>query len=135
MIARRRAGHGVAAKPVRSSRMISTLNSITPRLLIALLAGGIAFASVDASFAQAPARHPAAQSGDAARDGAPKEQSKEARRLPADVSTDHTLELPDRTLRFKATAGSIPIRDAEGKLQAEIAYIAYERPDSGTRAV
>ena len=39
------------------------------------------------------------------------------------------VELPGRTLRFKATAGSIPINNGEGKLQAEIAYIAYVRPD------
>ena len=59
-----------------------------------------------------------------------KEQSSEASRLPADVTTDQTVELPDRTLRFKATAGSIPINNGEGKLQAEIAYIAYVRADA-----
>ena len=47
-------------------------------------------------------------------------------RLPADSVTDHTVELPGRTLHFKATAGSIPLNDAEsGALQAEIAYVAY----------
>jgi carboxypeptidase C (cathepsin A) len=57
--------------------------------------------------------------------------------LPADVTTDQTVELPGRTLRFKATAGSIPINDGEGTLQAEIAYVAYviEDPTTVSRPV
>lgn len=48
------------------------------------------------------------------------------KKLPAAVSTEHVLDLPGRTLRFKATAGAIPLFDADsGKLQAEVAYIAY----------
>ncbi len=48
------------------------------------------------------------------------------KRLPADVSTEHVLDLAGRTLRFKATAGAIPLFDADsGKLQAEVAYIAF----------
>ena len=89
------------------------------RLLAALLASTVAVALAAPSFAE-PARRPS--------DSA-KEQSSEANRLPADVTTDQTVELPGRTLRFKATAGSIPINNGEGKLQAEIAYIAYVRPD------
>src|SRR5260370_37274978 len=47
-------------------------------------------------------------------------------RLPADSVTEHVVELPGRTLRFKATAGSIPLNDAEsGNLQAEVAFVAY----------
>ena len=52
------------------------------------------------------------------------------RRLPPDVATEHTLELPGRTLRFTATAGSLPLVDAGGTVQAELAYVAYIR--SGT---
>src|SRR5262249_44642307 len=47
------------------------------------------------------------------------------RQLPADVTTDQSVELPGRTLHFKATAGSIPLKDGEGALQAEVAYLAY----------
>lgn len=48
------------------------------------------------------------------------------RKLPADVTTDQKIELPGRSLSFKATAGSIPLLDAEsGALQAEIAYTAF----------
>ena len=89
------------------------------RLFAALLAGTLTFALTSPSFAQTARRAP---------DSA-KEQSSEASRLPADATTDHTVELPGRTLRFKAIAGSIPINNTEGKLQAEIAYIAYVRPD------
>ena len=48
-----------------------------------------------------------------------------SQRLPADATTEHTLELPGRSLRFKAVAGALPINDGEGALQAEIAYTAY----------
>ena len=52
-------------------------------------------------------------------------QASPQRQLPADSVTQHTLELPGRTLRFTATAGAIPLRNADGGLQAEIAYITY----------
>lgn len=53
----------------------------------------------------------------------------EGRKLPPDATTEHALTLPDgRTLSFKATAGSLPLVDEAGKLQAEIAYIAYTLP-------
>jgi carboxypeptidase C (cathepsin A) len=90
------------------------------RLAAALLAGALAF-TLAAPLVAEPAHRPSENA---------KEQSAEAKRLPADVTTDQTVELPDRTLRFKATAGSIPINNGEGKLQAEIAYIAYVRPDA-----
>src|SRR5262245_40703369 len=89
------------------------------RLFAALLAGTLAVALAAPLFAEPARRLP---------DSA-KEQPSEASRLPTDSTTDQTVELPGRTLRFKATAGSIPINNTEGKLQAEIAYIAYVRPD------
>jgi carboxypeptidase C (cathepsin A) len=95
------------------------MTTLRSRLFAALLAGTFILTFAAASFAEPAARRP---------DSA-KEQATEAHRLPADVTTEQTLELPDRTLRFKATAGSIPINNGEGKLQAEIAFIAYVRPD------
>src|SRR5438309_6518227 len=89
------------------------------RLLAGLIVGTLAFSLAAPSFAE-PARRPSESA---------KEQSAEANRLPADVTSDQIVELPDRTLRFKATAGSIPINNGEGKLQAEIAYVAYVRGD------
>jgi carboxypeptidase C (cathepsin A) len=48
-----------------------------------------------------------------------------ARRLPPDAVTGHVLDLPGRTLRFTATAGSLPLVDGQGNVQAEIGYVAY----------
>lgn len=45
--------------------------------------------------------------------------------LPQPTVTRHELVLPGRTLRYTATAGSLPVRDQAGRTLAEIAYIAY----------
>ena len=46
--------------------------------------------------------------------------------LPAEVTTDHVLALPGRTLRFKATAGAVRLGDAgSGAPIADIAFVAY----------
>jgi carboxypeptidase C (cathepsin A) len=100
---------------------------LSRRFAVALLAGAFALTTLDPSFAQ-PRRGGQAQS-----EGPAREPSGEARRLPADVTTDHALDLGGRTLRFKATAGTIPINNLEGKLQAEIAFIAYTMPGTGPR--
>jgi carboxypeptidase C (cathepsin A) len=109
--------------------MITKPDSLSRRLLIALLAGGIAVTCLDPSLAQ-PSRRPAPTQSDTGS----KEQASDAKRLPADVTTDQTVELSGRTLRFKATAGTIPINNGEGKLQAEIAFIAYQSPDAAAGA-
>ena len=60
------------------------------------------------------------------RAAAPVRRTTTPRGFSANSVTDQTVELPGRTLHFKATAGSIPLNDAEsGALQAEIAYVAY----------
>jgi carboxypeptidase C (cathepsin A) len=100
--------------------------SINRRLFVAAAASALALALTAQSFAQSPPRRPAPST-----ESRPAEQSGEVRRLPADATTDHAVELPGRTLRFKATAGTIPLNDAsDGKPLAEIAYIAYARPDT-----
>jgi carboxypeptidase C (cathepsin A) len=96
-------------------------------------AAAMAGASLPSAFAQPAhpgpqqatetgrANAPAAEQG-----GRPRAQNDNAPHLPADSVTDQTAELAGRTLHFKATAGSIPLNDAEsGALQAEIAYVAY----------
>lgn len=45
--------------------------------------------------------------------------------LPADSTTTHTLAAAGRTLEFEAVAGSIPLANAEGRVQAHIAYVSY----------
>jgi carboxypeptidase C (cathepsin A) len=56
------------------------------------------------------------------RDGA----AAEPRRLPADSTTHHSLDLPDRRLQFSATAGAIRIPDDKDAPLADIAFIAYQ---------
>ena len=54
----------------------------------------------------------------------------EAQQLPPESVTRHTLELPGRTLRFLATAGSLTLTDPQGAPQAEIGFTAYVREDA-----
>jgi carboxypeptidase C (cathepsin A) len=46
----------------------------------------------------------------------------EPRRLPADVTTHHAIDLPGRTLHFDATAGAIRLTGAD------LAFVAYQLP-------
>ncbi|GEP11413.1 S10 family peptidase [Methylobacterium gnaphalii] len=58
-------------------------------------------------------------------------EAREGRKLPADSTTEHTLTLPGgRTIAFTATAGSLGLVDESGKLQSEIAFIAYVKKGS-----
>jgi carboxypeptidase C (cathepsin A) len=50
----------------------------------------------------------------------------EQHRLPGDSTTNQTLTLPERTLAFAATAGSIRLFDDKSEPQADIAYTAYQ---------
>lgn len=60
-----------------------------------------------------------------------KAPDREGRRLPPDSTTEHKIDLGEgRSLAFKATAGSLGLVDEDGKLQAEIAFIAYLKPDT-----
>jgi len=45
--------------------------------------------------------------------------------LPADSITHHALDLGGRTLQFDAVAGSIPLTNSDGRIQARVAYISY----------
>ena len=72
----------------------------------------------------------AARPAEAARP--PRAANDNVQRLPPDSTTEHTVELPGRTLVFKATAGSIPLVDAEsGNVQAEVAFVSYVLGDPG----
>jgi carboxypeptidase C (cathepsin A) len=91
-------------------------------LALALAVASLGTAGAPSAWAQrAPrAEQPAEQSAEA-----PRARPSAQRRLPADATTDQAVELPGRTLHFKATAGSLPLNDGEGALQAEVAYVAY----------
>ena len=43
----------------------------------------------------------------------------------APVQTHHTITVNGRTLRYTATAGRMPIKDATGKIDAEMFFVAY----------
>jgi len=84
-------------------------------LALALFAG-IGSANAPSAWAQRaqpaePAAHAesSGDSGASSRAARPRAQ----RQLPADTTTDQSVELGGRTLRFKATAGSIPLNNAE----------------------
>jgi carboxypeptidase C (cathepsin A) len=55
----------------------------------------------------------------------PSGRSDRAHRLPPDAVTRHTVEVPRRTLHFTATPGALPITNGQGRVLAEMAYIAY----------
>ena len=59
------------------------------------------------------------------------------RKLPPDSITQHSLELPGRRLSFTATAGSLPLVNSGGQLQAEIGVTSYtlDGAEPGTRPV
>ena len=51
------------------------------------------------------------------------------------VVTHHSIRVGGRELRYTATAGRMPIKDAEGKIDAEMFYVAYtlDGPEASTR--
>lgn len=55
----------------------------------------------------------------------------------APVVTHHDIRVQGRALRYTATAGRLPIKDAEGKIEAEMFFVAYtlDGADPGTRPV
>jgi carboxypeptidase C (cathepsin A) len=109
-------------------------------LALVLVAADFGGASAPSAWAQqrpqraeqaAPADS-GSDSGTPARAARPRTQ----RQLPADTTTDQSVEFPGRSLRFKATAGSIPLNNAEdGSLLAEVAYVSYVVPGDTARPV
>jgi carboxypeptidase C (cathepsin A) len=71
-----------------------------------------------------------------AQEGQANQERQEARRpsetphLPPESVTRHTIELPGRTLKLIATAGSLTLTDQQGAPQAEIGFTAYLREDA-----
>ena len=50
------------------------------------------------------------------------------------IVTHHEVRVGDRTLKYTATAGRMPLRDSEGKLEARVFYTAYTAEDAGDPA-
>ena len=80
-----------------------------------------------------PSSPPAGQTAVGGRDGVSGRPTGEPAPLPPDATTRHTLTLPDRTLSFSATAGSIRHLNARGEPQADIAFTAYQLDDADPR--
>jgi carboxypeptidase C (cathepsin A) len=116
----------------------------TPRhacLAAALLVFAIVVGARAEDAPQPPQQQPAAtpsgqkSAGTGARGNAPSSPAAaEQHRLPPDSTTKHTLVLPERTLAFTATAGSIRLFDDKGEPQADIAYTAYRLDDADSVA-
>jgi carboxypeptidase C (cathepsin A) len=50
------------------------------------------------------------------------------------VTTEHELTIDGRPLKYKATAGQLPLKDDSGKTRAKVFFIYYERIDVGDAA-
>jgi carboxypeptidase C (cathepsin A) len=101
-----------------------------PRAAAVLLAAAFIAGLAAPGFSQAPrpsadpGRPPAAATESQGRPVRAQDDS--ARKLPVDETTDQAVQLPGRTLRFKVTAGSIPLYDGDsGALQAEVSFVSY----------
>jgi carboxypeptidase C (cathepsin A) len=58
----------------------------------------------------------------------PKDDKTEAPALPADASARQSMRLAGRTLDYTATVGTLPVRDAKGKVIADVVFTAYTMP-------
>ncbi|WP_315798706.1 S10 family serine carboxypeptidase-like protein [Bradyrhizobium sp. SZCCHNRI3043] len=110
----------------RSSVVWSRLMALT---LTALLAGQAVYAQDAPPAAQdttAPGAHRTGSAGNRAASPPSSPSAAEQHKLPADSTTTQKLELPDRTLSFTATAGSIRLFDDKSEPQVDIAYTSYQ---------
>lgn len=90
-----------------------------------------------APTAEAPPTPSSPKSGASSSRGGATASSGEARRLPEDSTTKHTITVNGRTLSFTATAGSLRLFNEKGDPQADIVYTAYQLDgaDQRTRPV
>ncbi len=61
------------------------------------------------------------------------EAKPEAKPEPEPVVTHHQITINGKTLRYTATTGRLPIKDDEGKIQAEMFFIAYTLDGAGPK--
>jgi carboxypeptidase C (cathepsin A) len=97
-------------------------------LLWGVFAATVATAVVPAGSQGQP--QPSAQQRGGARDDTDRGRPDDPKRLPAEMSSEHVLELPGRSLRFTATLGSVPLFEGDGgPLIAEVAVTVFRRKD------
>lgn len=107
----------------------------------------IAHAALAAALILAPAQGFAAEGGKDAKAEAPAKKESQAEKIEAATAlapvaevaktTAHTLNAGGKSLRYQATAGTVTIRNAEGKPSASVFYVAYtaDAPKGGKRPV
>lgn len=77
-----------------------------------------------------PDNEPSPHKGSAA--GRRPDRRRERVRKP--VETQHTIEMEEGPIAYTATTGLLPLRDEDGKIEAEIFFVAYSRSDVGDSA-
>ncbi|MCA1964038.1 MAG: peptidase S10 [Prosthecobacter sp.] len=92
-------------------------------LLTSLLTSAPAQQPQDAHHAPKPAE----AKPDKPAEPAPKKEDKKDEKPEKTATTEHSITLGGQKIDYTATAGTLPLKDAEGKTTAEIFYIAYIR--------
>ncbi|MCE3257070.1 MAG: peptidase serine carboxypeptidase, partial [Nitrobacter vulgaris] len=113
-------------------RRLMTRELCAGAMLLAILAPSAAYAREGASGA--PSHHAETTPADPRDGGDQPVATADDRRLPPDSTTRHKLVLPDRTLAFTATAGTIHIFNDKGEPQADIATTAYQLDGADPRS-
>ncbi len=105
-----------------------TLDRMTTRSVWSVVLAGAVLAGAGLRAQDKPKEAPPSKpaAGEAAKDGAKKEEAKDSKDEKKSV-TEHAILLGGQRIEYTATAGTLPLKDAEGKTTAEIFYIAYTR--------
>lgn len=78
--------------------------------------------TITPSSAQNPRSRPAPEASSDAKSG---DKDKDKDKEDAPIVTHHEMTVGDRTLKYTATAGMLPIKDSKGDVEANIFYVAY----------
>ncbi|MFD2677935.1 S10 family peptidase [Camelimonas lactis] len=118
----------------RHARRTETVKTVLAALMVAAMLTGPTLSGAHAADeAAAPAAGPSSPAQPQSQ--SPSQDASAAReRLPAPRSVVREIDIAGKPLRYVTTAGSIPLRDANGALQAEVAYVAYVRRDADDKA-
>ncbi|MGV2979125.1 S10 family peptidase [Camelimonas sp. ID_303_24] len=115
--------------PVERQCRHARRTEIAKTALVALMAAAML---TGPTLSGARAADEASSSAPAAAQSPPRDAARE--RLPAPRSIVRDMNIAGKPLRYVTTAGSIPLRDADGALLAEVAYVAYLRRDADDKA-
>ena len=114
------------------------LDALVQRIACAALGMALAMAPLQAQETQAPEQPAQSQPPGQRRAAEQRPAGEGLPRLPADATTRHKIDLPGRSISFKATAGTLRLFDANsGAPHADMAFIAYakEGAEAGRRPV